>query len=160
VEGPAGEPFERDPEDVSTMLAAHLRHVREQVQAFGGSVEQTVGGTTMAVFGVPSTSEDDAERAGRAALAILAALQRGRPASAEGGAAGLQVRIALATGEALVKAEPGPGRLAGDLVSTGARLQQAAPAGAVLVTEATGRATERAISYGPPPLRSLRGGGP
>src|SRR4029453_18843856 len=107
---------------------------------------------------VPATGEDDAERAVRAALAIRDALHPTR--SSDVGVPGLQVRIALATGEALVKAEPGPGRLAGDLVSTGARLQQAAPAGAVLVTEATGRATERAISYGPPPLRSLRGGGP
>jgi DNA-binding SARP family transcriptional activator/class 3 adenylate cyclase len=156
VDEPAGEPFERDPEDVSTMLVSCLEQVRQQVEAFGGSVEQSVGGTTMAVFGVPSTGEDDAERAVRAALSIREALHPGRSAGVEGGS-GLQVRIALATGEALVRPAPGQGRLAGDLVSTCARLQQAAPSGAVLVTEATGRATERAISYGPPSMLSLHG---
>src|SRR6266498_4164565 len=65
---------ERDPEDVSNMLAGHLERVRGEVESFGGTVEYAVGGTTMAVFGVPRTREDDPERAVRAALAIREAL--------------------------------------------------------------------------------------
>jgi tetratricopeptide (TPR) repeat protein len=42
-------------------------------------------------------------------------------------------------------------------VATCARLQQAAPSGTVLVSEATGRATERSISYGPASLLALAG---
>ncbi|MGH3102425.1 MAG: AAA family ATPase, partial [Thermoleophilia bacterium] len=48
-------------------------------------------------------------------------------------------------------------RVAGDPVATCARLQQAAPSGTVLVSEATGRATERSISYGPASLLALAG---
>jgi DNA-binding SARP family transcriptional activator/tetratricopeptide (TPR) repeat protein len=154
---------ERDPEDVSSMLAGHLERVRAEVESFGGTVEYAVGGTTVASFGVPRTREDDPERAVRAALAIRDALgsrdSDGRPAQS-----GVQVRLAVTTGEALVNPgagngspHPGVGRVAGDLVTTCSRLQQAAPVGGVLVSEATERATERAISYGPGSMLALEG---
>src|SRR6266536_526105 len=69
-----GEAGERDPEDVSTMLDRNLERMRAEVSGFGGCVEHAIGGTTMAVFGVPQTHEDDPERAVRAALAIRDAL--------------------------------------------------------------------------------------
>ncbi|HYY77599.1 MAG TPA: BTAD domain-containing putative transcriptional regulator, partial [Actinomycetes bacterium] len=148
VDEPAGEGGERDPEDVSSMLDRHLERVRSEVESFGGAVEHAIGAATMAVFGVPQTREDDPERAVRAALAVRDALAGG----------GVEVRAAVTTGEALVVAGAPPGaRVNGDLVTTCARLQQAAPNGTVLVAEATGRATERAISYGPGGLLSLAG---
>ena len=57
----------------------------------------------------------------------------------------------MATGEALVRPGGGPGRrrVAGDPMGAVARLQELVPAGGVLVSEATRRATERAIAYGP-----------
>jgi DNA-binding SARP family transcriptional activator/class 3 adenylate cyclase len=146
IDEPAGEGegVERDPEDVSTMLNRRLLRVRAEVESFGGTVEHAVGGITMAVFGVPQTREDDPERAVRAGLAIRDAFDGD----------GVEVRIAVTTGEALVTAGSG---VAGDPVATCARLQQAAPAGTVLVSEATGRTTERSISYGPASLLSLAG---
>src|SRR6266542_3457882 len=138
VDEPAGEAGERDPEDVSTMLDRNLERMRAEISSFGGCVEHAIGGTTMAVFGVPQTREDDPERAVRAALAIRDALS-----------GGVELRIAVATGEALVTPGGGPTRVAGDLVTTCARLQQAAPPGSVLVSEPTERATSRVISYGP-----------
>ena len=146
VDEPAAEPGERDPEDVSSMLERHLERVHTEILSFGGVVEHAIGGTMMAVFGVPQTHEDDPERAVRAALAIRDALS-GRA----------ELRIAVATGEALVTPGGGPTRVAGDLVTACARLQQAAPAGAVLVSEATERATSRVISYGPASLLALPG---
>ena len=151
---------ERDPEDVSNMLAGHLERVRGEVESFGGTVEYAVGGTTMASFGVPRTREDDPERAVRAALAIREALG-GHGAARQD----VELRIAVTTGEALVNPgagngslqRAGSGRVAGDLVTTCARLQQAAPVGTVLVSEATERATERVISYGPGSLLALGG---
>jgi DNA-binding SARP family transcriptional activator len=142
--------LERDPEDVSSMLGERLGLVREQVEGFGGLVASAVGGTVLAVFGVPTTREDDPERAVRAALAIREALP------------GSQLRIAVATGEALVRPGPDPrriepGQLAGDLLVTCGLLQQAAPPGSVLVGEATERATGRAIDYGPASMLSLQG---
>ena len=61
------------------------------------------------------------------------------------------MRIAVNTGEALVsvdaRPETGEGMVAGDVVNTAARLQAAAPVNAILVGEATYRATERVIDY-------------
>ncbi|MDF2739195.1 MAG: hypothetical protein K0S88_561 [Actinomycetia bacterium] len=157
IDEPLGEAGERDPEDVSSMLDRHLDRVRAEIESFGGTVEHAIGGITMATFGIPQTREDDPERAVRAALAIRDALV-GEAGGLEGGApAGrpeVEVRVAVTTGEALVTDGV---RVAGDPVATCARLQQAAPSGTVLVSEATGRATERSISYGPASLLALAG---
>jgi class 3 adenylate cyclase/tetratricopeptide (TPR) repeat protein len=130
-----------DPEDAGRLLEGQLARVRAEVEAHGGVVEETVGGRTVALFGVPRTRDDDPERAVRAALAVRDALAE--PA---------RVQAAVATGEALVRPGPRGGgrpRVLGDLLGAAARLQEAAPAGTVLVSEATRRATERAITYGP-----------
>jgi class 3 adenylate cyclase len=160
-----------DPEDAGRVLSGRLDRVRAEIEAHGGVAEETVGGRTVALFGIPRTREDDPERAVRAALAIRDALtaagpERGRPGSpaargtgdaAERGAgdvgAPVRVQAAVATGEALVRPggeAPGRQRVLGDLMVAAARLLETAPAGAVLVTETTRRATERAITYGPP----------
>jgi class 3 adenylate cyclase len=152
-----------DPEAVARTLAGPVARVRAEVEAFGGVVEETVGGRTVAVFGVPRTRDDDPERAVRAALAIRAALAGAGAPQAGAGAARLRVQAAVATGEALVGAGEGgqPGRrVPGDLLAACARLQERGLAGAVLVTEATRRATERAIAYHPTPGLTLPGGAP
>jgi class 3 adenylate cyclase/tetratricopeptide (TPR) repeat protein len=140
---------ERDPEDVGQMLAGHLARVRAEVEAFGGVVEETVGGRTVAVFGVPRTRDDDPERAVLAALAVRDALAP-PPPGAPPSTRAVRVHAAVATGEALVRGGhggPAAQRVLGDPVSACARLQEAAPAGAVLVASATRTATERAIAY-------------
>jgi class 3 adenylate cyclase/tetratricopeptide (TPR) repeat protein len=157
---------DRDPEDVGRVLAGQLAWVRTEVEAFGGVVEETVGGRTVAVFGVPRTRDDDAERAVRAAFAIRAALGgAGAPHAGAGGAARPRVQAAVATGEALVDAgrgrrAGGGGRVPGDLLAACARLQEAGLAGAVLVTEATRQATERAVAYRRTARLTLPGGAP
>src|SRR4029453_11562687 len=63
----------------------------------------------------------------------------------------LHVRIGVTTGEALVVLDAGPveggGMASGDVVTTAARLQAAAPTDGILVDEATFRATDRQIRY-------------
>ena len=131
-----------DPEDVEAILSPYHTRLRGELERFGGTVEKFIGDAVMAVFGAPSAREDDPERAVRAALAIRDwALEQG----------GLEVRIAVATGEALValdaRPESGEGMVAGDVVNTAARLQSAAPPNGILVGEQTYRATDRAIEY-------------
>jgi class 3 adenylate cyclase/tetratricopeptide (TPR) repeat protein len=132
-----------DPEDAGSLLPGHLARVRAEVEAHGGVVEETVGGRTVALFGIPRTRDDDPERAVRAALAVQEALVGVAPAP--------RVQAAVATGEALVRAGTSGRRqrVLGPPVGAAARLLEMAPDGVVLVSEATRRATDRAITYGP-----------
>jgi class 3 adenylate cyclase len=56
-----------DPEHLRALLAAFFDEMRQQVEAYGGTVEKYAGDAVVAVFGVPQVHEDDAERAVRAA---------------------------------------------------------------------------------------------
>src|ERR671915_1521293 len=107
-----------DPEDVEAILRPYHEHVRAELERFGGTVEKFIGDAVVAVFGAPVAHEDDPERAVRAALAI-----RDWAREQEG----LELRIAVNTGEALVtlgvRPEQGEGMVAGDVVNTAARLQ-------------------------------------
>ena len=106
-------------------------------------MEKFIGDAVMAVWGVPTAFEDDAERAVRAALELIAEVGRILDADQP-----LQMRVAVLTGEAAASmGAVGQGIVAGDLVNTASRLQGMAPAGAVLVGESTYRATRDAIAF-------------
>jgi class 3 adenylate cyclase/tetratricopeptide (TPR) repeat protein len=131
-----------DPEDVRAVLRPYWERLRAEIERHGGTVEKFIGDAVMALFGAPVSHEDDPERAVRAALAIRDWVRDEE---------GIQVRVAVATGEALVLlgAQPaeGEGMAAGDVVNTAARLQSAAPVNGVLVAETTYRATRDVIEY-------------
>ena len=59
-----------DPELVRNTLAATFDEMRRLLVTHGGTVEKFIGDAVMAVFGVPSAHDDDAERAVRAAFAL------------------------------------------------------------------------------------------
>jgi class 3 adenylate cyclase len=130
-----------DPEEVRAVLRPYHERVRHELERHGGTVEKFIGDAVMALFGAPTAHEDDPERAVRAALAIRDfALEEG-----------LELRVGITTGEALVRLdaspEAGEGMASGDVVNTAARLQSAAPVNGVLADETTYRATRPAIEY-------------
>jgi class 3 adenylate cyclase len=131
-----------DPEDVEALLRPYHERVRAELERHGGTVEKFIGDAVMALFGAPTAHEDDPERAVRAALAIR---DHGRET-------GLELRVGITTGEALVSLDARPsegeGMASGDVVNTAARLQSAAPVNGVLVDETTYRATRAVIDYG------------
>jgi class 3 adenylate cyclase len=134
-----------DPEDVRAFLMPYYESVRAEIERRGGTVEKFIGDAVMGLFGAPTAYGDDAERAVRAALAV-------RDWAAD---EGLQVRVAVNTGEALVAldavAAQGEPMVAGDVVNTAARLQTGAPVGAVVVGDETHAATRATIDYRPGP---------
>jgi class 3 adenylate cyclase/tetratricopeptide (TPR) repeat protein len=137
-----------DPEDVRARIRPYHARLREVIERFGGTVEKFVGDAVMAVFGAPLAHEDDAERAVRAGLRILEAIQE---LNDEDTSLALQVRVGINTGEAVVAlgARPaeGEGIVTGDVVNTASRIQGAAPVNGVAVSEQTYRATERVFEY-------------
>ena len=134
----------RDPEDVREILSRYFDNCRRLITLYGGTVEKFIGDAVMAVWGAPAATEDDAERAVRAALDLVAAV------SALGDELGapLQARAGVLTGEAAVTiGAEGEGMVAGDLVNTASRIQSAAEPGSVYVGESTRRASERSVAY-------------
>ena len=137
-----------DPEDVSAVLRPYHARLREEIERFGGTVEKFIGDAVMAVFGAPTAHEDDAERAVRAALGVLEAIEDLNASRPE---LDLEVRAAVNTGEAVVtlgaRPETGEGIATGDVVNTASRLQDAAAIGTVLVGELTYSATRLGFDY-------------
>src|SRR5213079_3318853 len=118
---------------------------RRLIDLYGGTVEKFIGDAVMAVWGTPTATEDDAERAVRAALDLVAAVSA---LGQEVGEEELRARGGVLTGEAAVTiGAEGEGMVAGDLVNTASRIQAAAEPGRVYVGESTRRATEQTIVY-------------
>ncbi|HEY6058843.1 MAG TPA: adenylate/guanylate cyclase domain-containing protein, partial [Candidatus Limnocylindrales bacterium] len=141
---------ERDAEDVRDTLTRYFDLATEIVNRYGGIVEKFIGDAVMAVWGAPVAQEDDAERAVRAGLDLVEAVGQLGPS--------IEARAGVLTGEAAVTiGAANQGMVAGDLVNTAARLQAVAPAGSVIVGEATYRAASQAITFEPAGEHVLKG---
>jgi class 3 adenylate cyclase len=135
----------RDAEEVRELLSRYFDICRRLIELYGGTVEKFIGDAVMAVWGAPTTTEDDAERAVRAALDLVAAVSA---LGQELGAEELRARAGVLTGEAAVTlGAAGEGMVAGDLVNTASRVQSVAEPGRVFVGESTRRATEHSVVY-------------
>jgi class 3 adenylate cyclase len=99
--------LQRDPEQFRALLSAFFEEMAQQIRAFGGTVEKYAGDAIMAVFGVPQVHEDDAERAVRAAVAMQESLRQLNPMFEQEYGARLELRVGLATGEAVAAAQSG-----------------------------------------------------
>ena len=147
-----------DPEDVRARLRPYHARLRQEIERYGGTVEKFIGDAVMAVYGAPIAHEDDAERAVRSALRILEAIDEMNEAD---DGLGLEVRIGIATGEAVVtlgaRPEAGEGIVAGDVVNTASRLQGVAPVGGIAVGEQTYRTTQSVFEYEPLEPVQLKG---
>ena len=89
----------RDSEEVRDVLSSYFEACRTVIARYGGTVEKFIGDAVMAVWGTPVAHEDDAERAVRAALDLVAAVEA---LGAEVEAPRLEARAGVLTGEATV----------------------------------------------------------
>jgi class 3 adenylate cyclase/predicted ATPase len=145
----------RDPEAVRELLSEYFGVARTVIGRYGGVVEKFIGDAVMAVWGTPTATEEDAERAVRAALDLVAAVSQ---LGDEVGVPDLAARAGVVTGEvAVTLGAVGEGMVAGDAVNTAARVQAAAEPGHVLVNEATYRLTSGAIGFADAGSHRLKG---
>lgn len=111
-----------DPEVARRRVTQFFDAVSHCVTTHGGIVEKFAGDAVLAAFGIPLAHEDDAERAVRAALAMLDSIHE----------LGLDARVGVESGEVVVD-ESDSTFATGEAVTLAARLQQAAGAGDVLI---------------------------
>jgi class 3 adenylate cyclase len=98
-----------DPEDLREVISTYQKCVAETVRRFGGFVAKYLGDGVLVYFGYPEAHEDDAERAVRAGLEVVAAVNALKSGPS------LQTRLGIATGLVVV----------GDLIGTGSAQEQA-----------------------------------
>ncbi len=136
------------PERSKFLIDEVMRIMTEQVRRFDGTVAQLTGDELLALFGVPVSYEDDAERALRAALAIQRALAQYAQEVETAYGVQLAVRIGVNTGPVVVgldgNGEDGydPFNALGDTVNVASRFQEIAGRGGVVIGPTTKRQVE------------------
>jgi class 3 adenylate cyclase/predicted ATPase len=125
-----------DPEDLREVISAYQKCVAETVQRFGGFVAKYMGDGMLVYFGYPQAHEDDAERAVRAGLELVAAVAALKTRAA------LQTRVGIATGLVVVGDLIGSGEaqergIVGETPNLAARLQTMAEPNTVVIAEST-----------------------
>ncbi|MGH2409612.1 MAG: AAA family ATPase, partial [Chloroflexota bacterium] len=132
-----------------------------QIERFGGTVEKYAGDAVLALFGVPVSHEDDAERAVLCALGMQAAIQPLVAAASAGWQEIPQIRVGVNTGEVVSGGWGASGgqevAVTGDALNTAARLQATAEPEEILVGAETMRLTRRRIRYGERREATLKG---
>jgi class 3 adenylate cyclase/predicted ATPase len=127
-----------DPEDLREIVGAYHRCVADTVGRFAGFVAKYMGDGVLVYFGYPEAHEDDAERAVRAGLAVIDAVDR--LATPEP----LNVRLGVASGLVVVGDLIGAGAaqergVVGETPNLAARLQALALPGTLVIAESTRR---------------------
>src|SRR5256886_8324675 len=135
-----------DPEVVRRRVQRYFDDVASCITTHGGFVEKFAGDAVMAAFGVPLAHEDDAERAVRAALAMLERVKE----------LGLEARVGIESGE--VVADDGDSTFAtGEAVNLAARLQASAAVNENPVRPAAARLLRGRVELEPARQLELRG---
>ncbi|MEH2513886.1 class 3 adenylate cyclase/predicted ATPase [Nitrobacteraceae bacterium AZCC 1564] len=129
-----------DPEELREIMRAYQDTVAGEIARLEGHVAKFLGDGVLAYFGWPRASEDAAEQAVRAGLAVAAAVS----GISAGAGPQLAARIGIATGVVVVGDLLGEGAakeeaVSGETPNLAARLQQAAEPGTVVIADSTRR---------------------
>lgn len=115
-------------ERVAGLLNEHFGVIAECVEAEGGTVDKYIGDSVMAFWGAPEEQPDHADRAVRAARAMMRRMTSVNDARRAAGQGPIRLRIGIHTGSVLVGNIGAPGRvnytIIGDTVNTAQRLEQ------------------------------------
>ena len=117
-----------DPEELKLVVGEAVSRMVVAVEAFDGHVKDLAGDGVLAIFGAPTSHEDDAERAVRAGLRIVEEIAAfGQEIERSWGVAEVDVRVGIDTGPVVTGAIGAGSRVEysalGDAVNTASRLQ-------------------------------------
>ena len=127
-----------DPEDLREVISTYQKCVATTIRRLGGFVARYVGDGVLVYFGYPQANEDDAERAVRAGLELIAAAAGFKTPAPQ------QVRVGIATGLVVVghlipSDESEERGIVGETPNLAARLQGIAEPNMVVIAESTRR---------------------
>ncbi len=143
-----------DPEELRGVIAGYHAAAIRAVQCFEGYAAQIQGDGVMAYFGYPLAHEGEAERAVRAALAVVEEVQVLPPVAGER----LEVRLGIASGLVVVSHILAADRTAvGETPNLAHRLQSSARPGEIIVSERTRELAGGAFEYEDLGLHALKG---
>jgi adenylate cyclase len=146
---------------VARLLSEYFSVMVECVFRHGGTLDKFMGDALMAEWGAPIASDDDADRAMRAALDMMRELESLNAEWRQHGRPELAVGIGLNVGEAFAGNIGSERRLEftviGDAVNTAARLCAAAGPGQIFITDAMRDALTDAPPLAPGAAMELKG---
>jgi class 3 adenylate cyclase len=145
--------------EVVALLNEYLAILVEVVIEQYGVIDKFMGDALLCWFGAPVPVDDHAERAVRAAEAMLERTARWNADRVAAGLPPVPTGIGIATGSVVVGNIGSPQRLEytaiGDAVNLAARLCGKAGAGEILVTADTGRAGDHYEALDPMPVKGI-----
>jgi len=143
-----------DPEELRAVIAGYHAAAIRAIQRFEGYVAQIQGDGVLAYFGYPLAHEGEAERAVRAALAVVEEVRVLPPVAGER----LEVRLGIASGLVVVSHILAADRTAvGETPNLAHRLQSSARPGEIIVSERTRELAGGAFEYEDLGLHALKG---
>src|SRR6266851_3194272 len=150
-----------DPEDLREVIRAYQAVCAEVIQRFEGHIAQYLGDGLLVYFGYPQAHEDDVQRAVRAGLGMVAAMQELQAHLAQRHGVQIAVRIGIHTGVVVVGDVGGGSRqeqlALGDTPNMAARLQGLAAPDTVVLSAATLRLVQGYFTYQDLGAHTLKG---
>jgi class 3 adenylate cyclase/predicted ATPase len=143
-----------DPEDLRDVISSYQQCVAKTVHRFGGLVARYMGDGVLVYFGYPEAHEDDAERAVRAGVDLVAAVVGLKTRAV------LQARVGIATGLVVVGDLIGS-REVQDIVGVtpnlAARLQTIAEPNTVVIDDSTRKLLGNLFEFNDLGFKNLKG---
>lgn len=151
-----------DPEEARLVIGGALSRATYAVKAYGGTINKLFGDGLLALFGAPIAHEDDPGRAVRAALEIIATTRvYADEVRKSWGIEVFAMRIGIHTGEVVTGEIQSEGYaeygVTGDTINTASRLQTAAAADEILVSDSTNRYVAAQFTFGSARTLALKG---
>jgi class 3 adenylate cyclase len=132
-----------DPEEYRDVVRAYQTACTEVIRRYDGHIAQLLGDGLLVYFGYPQAHEDDAQRAVRTGLGILAAMEDLNTRLQQEKGIQLALRIGVHTGLVVVGAMGGEGRYEslalGEVPNVCSRIQGLAAPNTIAISEATSR---------------------
>jgi len=150
-----------DPEEYRDMVRVYQRVCTDVIQRYDGHIAQLLGDGLLVYFGYPQAHEDDAQRAVRTALGILAAMDDLYTRLSHAPGRTLAVRLGIHTGLVVVGAMGEQGRhehlALGETPNIAARIQGLAQPNTVAISGATYRLVQGYFACQDLGVQTLRG---